>query len=250
MIRLFYYKHNLFDHTNYIRKTKINFCELTFLLRGQMEYIVNGEKSVLHSGDIIYLPPNSYRERKDVADCDYVSFNFHTDAPPALPTHMQNCIDNELRLLLSASGEIYSNMTDMDDFESLDLLLQCIILQIGKSLTVRKLSPLTVKIKDYIQMHIEEKITLDDISKSVFFSSVYCSSLFKREMGKSILEFIIDEKVRKAKNYIIEGMPLKDIAEQLGFSDYNYFSRIFKKRTHYTPTQYRKATINPSSLHK
>lgn len=250
MIKLFYFKHNKYNRAEYIRKTLIQFYELTFLIRGQMEYIVNGNEVVLHSGDIIYLKPGCYRERRAFSESDYVSFNFYTDAPPELPLHMSKIISNEIKLLLSASGEIYANMTDLNDFGCLDLLLQCIIMQIKQNMTVKKLSPLTIKIKDYIQAHVEEKITLESVSKAVFFSPVYCSSLFKKEMGKGIIEYVIDEKIRKAKNYIIEGVRLKDIAELVGFTDYNYFCRIFKKRVNYTPAQYRKATTPPPCEHE
>lgn len=131
-------------------------------------------------------------------------------------------------------------MTDLNNFDCLDLLLQCIVMQIKQSMTMKKLSPLTIKIRDYIQANVEGKITLESVSKAVFFSPVYCSALFKKEMGKGIIEYVIDEKIRKAKNYIIEGVRLKDIAELVGFTDYNYFCRIFKKRVNYTPAQYRK----------
>ena len=76
MIKLFYFKHNKYNRAEYIRKTLIQFYELTFLIRGQMEYIVNGNEVVLHSGDIIYLKPGCYRERRAFSESDYVSFNF------------------------------------------------------------------------------------------------------------------------------------------------------------------------------
>lgn len=244
MVNLFYYKHNKFNKTGHIPRTKITFYELTFMLRGQMEYIVNDENIVLRSGDIIYIKDESYRERLTSSENDYVSFNFYTDAPPELPAYLHEGITNEIKLLLSASGEIYANMTDINDFACLNLVLECIIVNITQHLHTKKLSPLTKKIKSYIRDHIEEKITLESVSKNVFFSPVYCSALFKKEIGRGIIEYVIDEKISMAKNYIIEGMRLKDVAERLGFTDYNYFCRIFKKRVHYTPAQYRKTSLS------
>lgn len=59
-------------------------------------------------------------------------------------------------LLLSASGEIYANLPDQNDFSSLELLLQCIIKQLYRILNDKKLSPLTIRIKEYILEHLGE----------------------------------------------------------------------------------------------
>ena len=138
---------------------------------------------------------------------------------------------------------MYANLTNPNSFGCLDLLLQCIIKQLTENLHAKKLSPLTIKIKDYIRRHIGEKITLEKIGNALYFSPVYCSVLFKKEMGKSIMNYVIDEKIRKAKNYITEGENLKTAAERAGFTDYNYFCRLFRQRVKYTPAQYRKATF-------
>lgn len=244
-MNIFYFKHNKYNKADPIKKTLIHFYELTFLLHGQMTYLINDQTIALHSGDIIYVRPENYRERSVFSDCNYVSFNFYTDSPPDLPQHITGCITNEIMLLISASFEIYSTLPDQNDFSSLDLLLQCIIKQLHRNLYDKKLSPLTIRIKEYILKHLDEKITLDSVSKEVFFSPVYCSSLFKKETGRSIIEYVIDERIRRAKNLIIEGMRPKDASELSGFSDFNYFCRVFKKRTNYTPTQYQKTTLPP-----
>lgn len=63
-------------------------------------------------------------------------------------------------------------------------------------------------------------------------------------MGKSIIDYVIDEKMKEAKKLIIEGMNFTKIAETLGFDDYNYFSRTFKRRVSYTPSQYKKSIFS------
>ena len=64
---------------------------------------------------------------------------------------------------------------------------------------------------------------------------------FKKEMGKSIINYLIDVRISEARNLISgSALPLSAISEKVGFEDYNYFSRIFKKRVGYTPRQYRR----------
>ena len=68
--------------------------------------------------------------------------------------------------------------------------------------------------------------------------------LFKKETGKSIINYLLDERLESAKMLIREGsLSLSDIAVETGFSDYNYFSRIFKKRVGVSPISYKKNII-------
>lgn len=98
--------------------------------------------------------------------------------------------------------------------------------------------------KRYIAQHIYEPLNLEAITGSTFFSTVHCSNMFKKSTGKSIIDYVLDEKVDHAKQYILEGMPLRQISEAMGFTDYNYFSRMFKKRTGSTPLKYRQSMLS------
>ena len=49
--------------------------------------------------------------------------------------------------------------------------------------------------------------------------------------------------ISSAKSLLSEGVSLKDVSEAVGFSDYNYFSRLFKKRTGYTPNAFRQTLV-------
>ena len=71
--------------------------------------------------------------------------------------------------------------------------------------------------------------------------------MFKKEVGRSIVDYALDRRIDEAKRLLLEGtMPLQQIAEYVGFTDYNYFSRVFKKRSGYSPTDYRH--LSPSEL--
>ena len=64
--------------------------------------------------------------------------------------------------------------------------------------------------------------------------------MFRKETGKSIVLFLIGERMRKAKELLTyTDFSLPEIASKVGYEDYNYFSRQFKKHTLFTPTQYR-----------
>lgn len=242
VMKIVYYKHNKNVSMPEILPTKIAFYELTLLLSGDIEYSFNGEKVLLKSGDVVFGRINSIRTRKKLFSCDYVSFNFISDTENEtldLPLYMKNGITPAIKLLLSSCDEICSRLQKENE-EQLTLLLRCILLQLQQKCNAPAYGALTQNIINYVHEHLAEKITLDDVSRATFFSPVYCCVVFKRETGKTIIDYVLNEKIEEAKNLISQGYRLKYVAEHVGFFDYNYFSRLFCKKTGFTPLQYRK----------
>ena len=90
-----------------------------------------------------------------------------------------------------------------------------------------------------LRQKVYEKITLEQVSRNTFFSAAYCRRVFKKDTGKSIVKYFNELKIEEAKALMIQGgMTLVEISEKLGFDDYNYFSRLFKKECGYSPMQY------------
>jgi two-component system response regulator YesN len=93
----------------------------------------------------------------------------------------------------------------------------------------------------YLHSNFSKKVTLNDIGKLTFFSPNYCENIFKRETGRSVIDYLLEIRMEEAKKLLAEGvLSLGDVSETVGFEDYNYFSRVFKKRTGYTPSEYKK----------
>lgn len=93
---------------------------------------------------------------------------------------------------------------------------------------------------EYIENNYSKDISLDDISKELNLSSYYFSKLFKDEKGENFVEFLTTTRVEKAKELMKDpDMSIKEISSICGYTDPNYFSRIFKKVTGYTPTEYK-----------
>ncbi|MBP3376019.1 MAG: AraC family transcriptional regulator [Clostridia bacterium] len=235
-----YFSHNKFATQKQIERHEIKFNELTFLISGEMTYYVNDVKHILNSGDIIYLPPGSIRQREigDVLN-DYLSINFHSDSPLDFDTIVKNCINNEVKLLLNYFESAFSSPST-DSQAKLRLVLETLIMQITDNLYDSYTSPLSAEIISFISSHYTEKITLNDISQATFYSAAYCENEFKKTTGKSIINYLIDVRVNAAKKLLAESsMSCSRIAAAVGFEDANYFSRIFKKRTGYSPLKYR-----------
>lgn len=95
-------------------------------------------------------------------------------------------------------------------------------------------------IRKYISQHINEKLSLEEISEKIHFSPAYISRLYKRETGENLQDYIMRIKVEKSKEFLGSQKSLPEISELLGFSSVSYFIKVFKAYTGTTPGQYLK----------
>jgi two-component system response regulator YesN len=96
------------------------------------------------------------------------------------------------------------------------------------------------KAQKYMRENYMKEISLDDVSKEVNVSPYYFSKLFKEEVGENFIEYLTKIRIGKAKEMLAKGSEsVKEIGLASGYADSNYFSRIFKKQTGMTPSEYR-----------
>ena len=92
----------------------------------------------------------------------------------------------------------------------------------------------------YIHQHYEQQLTLDHISDFMHLNKNYLSQLFKKEVGLTFVAYLTQYRIEQAKLRLrTTHDSLADIAQQVGYNDPAYFSRIFKKVTDLSPNQYR-----------
>lgn len=100
------------------------------------------------------------------------------------------------------------------------------------------------KAKEYIKEHFNKDISLEEVAKYVDISPYYFSKLFKEEEGQNFIEYLTSLRIAKAKKLLQESeASIKEVCCEVGYSDPNYFSRIFKKVVGYTPTEYREGVV-------
>ena len=100
------------------------------------------------------------------------------------------------------------------------------------------------KVRKIIQKDFKNKWTLSSMSKLSQYSSSYFLYLYKKCYGKSPVDDLIDYRITQAK-FMLESntMTISEIADECGFSTLYYFSRIFKQKTHLSPTEYRQSFL-------
>lgn len=95
---------------------------------------------------------------------------------------------------------------------------------------------------EYIEQHYtDSELSLKDTAEHFELSPNYFGNLFKKESGMSFNQYLMQLRLEKAKEYLQDPMTrLYEIGEKVGFKDYAYFSRAFKKHTGISPSEFRK----------
>ncbi|MFA7274534.1 MAG: AraC family transcriptional regulator [Crocinitomicaceae bacterium] len=134
-----------------------------------------------------------------------------------------------------------------------DLTLQELLIRIIQSQTAKSAeqgnyididSPIQ-HVVEYIHNNLNERIQLKTLSEQAGMSNTSFYRYFKRELGMSPIEFVLNEKIKCAKQLLRDqGLHINEVGYLAGFEDCNYFIRLFKKHEGITPKQYQLLYIN------
>lgn len=95
--------------------------------------------------------------------------------------------------------------------------------------------------KQYINENYNKAISLEGVSNHIGFNPAYFSSMFKKATGQNFMDYVIEIRILNAKGLLVQtNLDIADIAAKVGYTDLKYFSRIFKKLTNLTPSEYRR----------
>lgn len=119
----------------------------------------------------------------------------------------------------------------------------CIQYMWTESMISLKTDSLSTKIENYINEHIAESLSIDELCKQFFVSKTTLQAVFRNEFNASVKNYILSKRIALAKQLLKDTPPLPvgEIAKHCGFPDYNYFSRIFRQKTSLSPSAYRKS---------
>lgn len=92
----------------------------------------------------------------------------------------------------------------------------------------------------YVEDHLSEKITLEEVARHFFVSQSTISQTFRQKLGVSFYRCVTQRRLITAKALIEQGVPLETVSQQVGFTDYSSFYRAFRQEYGISPRQYRK----------
>ena len=104
-------------------------------------------------------------------------------------------------------------------------------------------SLLVQKILLTVDVDLSQTLTLQYFAENLSVNRSYLSNLFRREVGMTITDYVTDRRIRTAADLLLTtNNPVKTVAKQVGIMDVHYFSRLFKKKTGTSPSQYREGS--------
>lgn len=246
--------------------------EFTLVLSGNMFYQINEDIFYLTEGEALFGNSNTlHTGRMDKnKDCRYLSITFN---PRIIYGYEGSLIQNKyvnpllqdinfssLHFDLSEAWhaevirllkQLY-NITEQDGYYR-ELDTQLLLLKLWRTLISNR--PHQVKeankfeeqnvrrikqILTFVENHYTLKIELEDIAGHINLCKSECCRLFKRYMGISLFEYIIEYRIEKSLLYIAgSDISITETALNVGFSDPNYYSKVFRKLKGCSPTKYR-----------
>jgi len=96
-------------------------------------------------------------------------------------------------------------------------------------------------VRNYINDHLKDDITLASLAERFHFSAQYLAKRFKEEYNTTIIHYLTQLRMEKASSLLIHtDLSIQDVATESGFEELNYFGKVFRKYYNLSPTSYRK----------
>lgn len=106
--------------------------------------------------------------------------------------------------------------------------------------TPQETSPFAQKVDAWLRLHYGEDLSLEQVAQGVGMSPFYFSRLFRTTYNQTFLEYLTDYRITSASRLLsTSDISIRDIAALVGYSDANYFSKVFKRHFGVTPREYR-----------
>lgn len=245
--------------------------EITYVKEGSMHYRINNRSFHLKEGDIIFCNSNALHsgEMENQEDCSYIPITFDpkliygffqsTICTRYVDPVIQNLAVCALHIDYSEKWhetfrdrmlEVISLDKKKPDFYELDIsirmqLLWRLLVEHLPHQPVSTVSDFTEyerirRILSYIEQNYMNQITLDDISEHIHLCESECTRLFKRHMNTTLFSFLQEYRIERSLEYLNTKESISSIAEKTGFSDSNYYSKVFSKIKGCSPREYRK----------
>ena len=105
-------------------------------------------------------------------------------------------------------------------------------------------SPAIVKAVEYLSLNYTQNISLESLCRITDYSPSHLAKIFKQETGRTITQYIAYLRCRQAAEMLREtSLPIQEISCYVGYTDNNYFVKVFKKVMGNTPSEYRASTV-------
>jgi len=244
-----------------------NSYEIIYVLEGNAQFIINSKNYNIAPGSIVFI---SHLESHELKVTRYPYKRYYILINPHI---LQTVItDQRLTSILKNRPKGFNHVLELYNVEidsvngifkkikleselamdfyniSISALLQLLFVSLyrnhSKSFPLNSLdvtSSVILEVQKYIDEHYLEQISLKEVSDRFFLNMYYMSHLFKKVCGFSLKDYIVLQRISKAKDLLVQSnASILNVCTSSGFGNVNHFIRIFKKYEGMTPNKYRK----------
>lgn len=252
-----------------------NFWEMVYIDAGEVEIDANDKCFRLKQGEMIFHKPNEFHTLKACGRAANVFVISFVCSSKAMSFFKGKTIPAPAKIKRNISAIIEEYMETFNTMDAQDTKLtikdnppiggqqlirihleQLLIMLIRNEQENRETHffPSKESLENYlatqminiIDENIYKKITVEQICTRLNYSRTYLSKLFKASTGYTVLEYILMRKVHEAKKLIRdEEYNFTQISDMLSFDNPHYFSTVFKRITHITPSEYKDSVRKP-----
>ena len=256
-------EHDLNRRSNQLHKH--NSYEILVVTNGYGTLIYSDKEYSVSKGDLIIIDPFVMHELRARSKGDFETFYFFLQVHATSGKSMSQ-EDKIVEQFLEEHGFYASNqfhiLTYFDFLQSYyhakpghkyalfqtvkNILLESLLALTGKTdyVSVGLSSSSTFDLAlDYIDQHLNDKITVDELAKHVCTSVRNLQFIFSRQLNQTIVGYINERKINLAEHYLNISFSVSETAEQLGMSSVSQFSRLFKKLRGISPKQFQQINI-------
>ena len=226
------------------KQDRINYNNLVFILKGKALYKIDGNEQILTENQVLLIPAGSLREAERFVEESLTlqSFDFFSDQPlPALPQSVLTLDSLDFYLpLFQDFNRHWLTEKPLSRLHCKALFYQ-ILDELYQTAWAMQENPHVRQMKTYIESHLTQNITMEDLAWVSGLNVVYCGALFKQETGVTALRYWRILQIRKATQLLSEpDISVSEAAWQSGFDDLFYFSKLFKEIQGVSPKVYQR----------
>lgn len=235
--------------TWHIVEDTIDFLDLTYVVKGEADYFVDGETVTVTAGDLLCLPPGTRREAVSPAHNLMTCYSVNVilrDAhgrpldlpwPRVSPIGVHGDLVGMFRDLWHAW--VHKTPGHLAKAHGLLLLIMHRVLELaGTDQERAAIDPRVEAASRYMSEHLSEPITVRTLADQVGLTPVYFSALFRGQVGLSPRQYLTRIRMHQAEEMLRSGeCSIRDVAERTGYTDDLYFRRHFKAFTGHRPSE-------------
>ena len=241
-----------------------NHYELLVFIRGNAECWIEGRRKKLEYGDVVIVNPREIHRIFILDNAEYERIVIHvrqhvkgavngTDKPLRVfhknRTHILHLSEEEMAQFVSNQLQM-KKMWKKKEFGA-DLLgsawFQILLLQISQKMRQAEgsgawesVAGLVGEALEYVNAHMMEDISVQDIADALNVSRYYLSHAFKKSTGYGLWNYVISKRLVYSQKLLVEGASVTEACYESGFKDYAHFIKSFTKTFGCSPKQYGK----------